>query len=279
MRGLNQRIITAVFFVVVMMGGLFAGRYPFVLLFALITALCLWEFLGLTLESGNQRRDKGRKVLGVILGLSPFILISIYHLGWIQNPTSFITASLLLIFPSIFLIFIYELYTKSENPFTNIAFILLGLFYIGVPFSLVDIIAFRADDFQAKLIFGILLLTWSNDTGAYLVGSLIGKTPLLPRISPNKTWEGSIGGLVVTLGISLLLYRFIGLISFTNWIVLALIVSVFGSFGDLIESMLKRSLGKKDSGNLLPGHGGILDRFDAFIFLIPFAAAYLLWLR
>ena len=120
-------------------------------------------------------------------------------------------------------------------------------------------------------------MTWANDTGAYLIGSQIGRTKLFPRISPKKTWEGSAGGVLVTFLAGYLLSRIFSDISLVDWCVLAGIVSIFGSLGDLVESMLKRSLQIKDSGNLLPGHGGFLDRFDAFIFLLPFAAAYLLW--
>ena len=279
MKGLSQRIITGAIFVLIMMGGIFGGRYPFVLLFAIINALCLWEFFGLTLESAKMKRDAVRKMLGVMMGMIPFVIVTLLNLEIIKQPEAFIALALLFVFPSIFLIFIYELYTKSEHPFTNIAFIILGLVYIGIPFSLVEILAFKEDTFQSELVFGLLLLTWSNDTGAFLVGSNFGKTPLLPRISPKKTWEGSIGGIVVTLLVAVLLYFILSSISMISWIILGIIVSIFGSFGDLIESMLKRSLDRKDSGNMLPGHGGILDRFDAFIFLMPYAAAYLLWIR
>ena len=123
------------------------------------------------------------------------------------------------------------------------------------------------------------MLTWGNDTGAYLIGSVIGKTPLFPRISPKKTWEGSLGGVAVTFIIAWLLSIYTQELTLQTWLVLAGIVSVFGSTGDLIESMLKRSLGVKDSGTIMPGHGGFLDRFDAFMYMIPFAAAYLLWIR
>ncbi|MEO0775984.1 MAG: phosphatidate cytidylyltransferase, partial [Bacteroidota bacterium] len=128
-------------------------------------------------------------------------------------------------------------------------------------------------------VFGLLLLTWSNDTAAYLVGSRIGKTPLFPRISPKKTWEGSLGGVVITFLIAFLISQWFREHSTKQWLVLAGIVAIFGSTGDLVESMLKRSENIKDSGNLLPGHGGVLDRFDAFIFLLPFATAYLLLIK
>ena len=118
-------------------------------------------------------------------------------------------------------------------------------------------------------------MNWVNDSGAYVVGSLIGKTPLYPRISPNKTWEGTLGGVFFCLVTGYIFSLYYTMLSTVDWMVLGAITAIFGSLGDLIESMLKRSVDKKDSGNLLPGHGGMLDRFDAFIFLLPFAAAYL----
>lgn len=278
MRGLLQRAITALFFVGVMIGGLYGGRYSFVLLFAIITAMCLWEYFDMVLSRGNKR-DSIRIFIGIAFGFTPFVLASILQLNLVQFDEQFIIVTSFLFFPFIFLAFIYELFSKSAAPFRNVAFIVLGMIYIGAPFALLDFIAFDDDQFNANIVFGLLALSWSNDTGAYLVGSFIGKTPLIPRISPKKTWEGTIGGFFITFLIAYFLFLIFGDLRLMDWMVLAGIVAVFGSIGDLIESMLKRSTGVKDSGGLLPGHGGVLDRFDAFIFLLPFAAAYLLWIR
>ncbi len=278
MQGLLKRVITAIFFVIVMLGGIYGGQYPFVILFAIITALCLWEFLSITLQK-NQKRDRIRKVIGLIFGMTPFIMVSMLKLNLLNSPENFVLYTSLLCFPIIFLCFIYELFAASEDPFSNVAFIILGMVYIGTPFALVDFIAFDGEQFRANTVFGLLLLTWINDTAAYLVGSQIGKNKLFPRISPKKTWEGSIGGGIFTL----ILAGFLGYIfieqTVVEWVILGAIVVIFGSIGDLIESMLKRSFDIKDSGTLLPGHGGLLDRFDAFIFLVPFASAYILWIR
>lgn len=279
MSGLLQRAVTAVFFVAAMLGGIFGGRYSFVILFALVTGLCLWEFLDLTLQMNNQKRDKVRKLIGLFFGMIPFVLISILKLGFINTPDDFILVASLSIFPLIFMAFVYELFCQSNQPFANLAFIVLGLVYIGIPFAMLDFIAFKDGVFNANLIFGILVLNWVNDTGAYLVGSQIGKTPLLPRISPKKTWEGSIGGAVIGLIFAFILSIFFKELTRGQWITLGAIVILFGSVGDLIESMLKRSFATKDTGTLLPGHGGFLDRFDAFIFSLPFATAYLLWIK
>lgn len=118
-------------------------------------------------------------------------------------------------------------------------------------------------------------MLWTNDTGAYLAGRFFGKHKLFERISPKKTWEGSIGGGILTIGVAFILSVYFTNLDQTNWIVLAILVAVFGGLGDLVESMLKRSLNIKDSGNLLPGHGGILDRFDGLLLSIPFIYSYL----
>lgn len=278
MKGLLKRVITAIIFVVVMLGGLYGGRYSFVILFAVIAGLCLWEFLGMVL-SREHRKDKIRKLIGLGIGLVPFMLATIVQLEFVENKEEFIAIAAFLFSPFVFLGFIYELYTNSTQPFANIAYIILGMFYIGIPFALLDFIAFDGAFFYANIVFGLLLMTWTNDTAAYLIGSQIGKTPLFPRISPKKTWEGTLGGVAVTFLIAYILHHWFSELRLIDWFVLAGIVTVFGSLGDLVESMLKRSIHVKDSGNLLPGHGGFLDRFDAFIFLLPFASAYLLWIR
>ncbi|MGH1435777.1 MAG: phosphatidate cytidylyltransferase [Lewinella sp.] len=278
MQGLLRRGATAAIFVVVMLAGLFGGPYSFVLLFAIITGICLWEYLGMVLIK-DTRRDKIRKIVGLIMGILPVVLSAMTNLEVIKDPETFVIFTSLLFSPFIFMAFIYELFTKSDQPFANIAYIVLGIIYIGVPFALLDFIAFDGEHFYANTVFGILVLTWMNDTGAYLVGSRFGKTPLLPRVSPKKTWEGSIGGGVITFISALILYFTINELRIVDWLVLAAIVSIFASLGDLVESLLKRSVDMKDSGTLLPGHGGLLDRFDGFIFCLPFAAAYLLWIR
>ncbi|MCO6491681.1 MAG: phosphatidate cytidylyltransferase [Phaeodactylibacter sp.] len=278
MKGLLQRGVTALIFGVVMLGGIYGGPYTFVSLFALITALCLWEFFDIVL-SKNRRIDLIRRFLGLGLGLAPFLLAAVLQLELVRDKSLFIAMATLLLFPFIFSAFIYELYTKSEHPFVNVAYIVLGMAYIGVPFALLEFVAFEDGFFYANTVFGLLVLTWFNDTGAYMVGSRIGKTPLFPRISPKKTWEGAAGGAVAAFVAAGLIFAFSRELRLLDWLVLAAIVAVFGNLGDLVESMLKRSVQIKDSGTLLPGHGGLLDRFDAFIFLLPFATAYLLWVR
>lgn len=275
MKGLLTRVWTAIAFVLVVLGGIYGGSYTFVLLFTLITALSLWEFLTIVLDQDSKRANF-RRGLGLLLGLSPFLYIGAWQLGYIEGPF-FLSKAILLYFPLLFLAFIYELFSHSDKPFINLAFLTLGVVYIGVPFALLHFIAFDGHQYFPNIVFGLLLLTWASDTGAYFAGSLLGKTPLFPRISPKKTWEGSIGGVILTLVVGYLLSLVFKDLPLIDWLVVAAIVAIFGPIGDLVESMLKRSLKVKDSGSLLPGHGGFLDRFDAFIFLLPFATVYLLW--
>lgn len=278
MQGLSRRVFTAVFFVSTMSIGLFTGRYTFFALFGIIAALCLWEYLSMVLD-GRSRRDYSRKILAWLLGMIPYVLATLLQLDFISDRDQFVLGAILLFLPATFCLFIYELYTDSKQPFVNLAFILLGVTYIGMPFALLDFIVYDGTYFYSNTVFGLLVLTWVNDTGAFFVGSTLGKRPLFPRVSPKKTWEGLIGGIITTFVFGIVLHLAFREIRLIDWMVLSVIVSIFGTIGDLVESMLKRSVGVKDSGSLLPGHGGMLDRFDTFIFSIPFAAAYLLWIR
>ena len=177
MQGLWRRFVTAVIFVIIMIVGMYTNTHTFSILFLIITGGCLFEFFGMTLDR-RTRRDRVRKGLGIAVGILPFLLISALSLGYVRDSETFIQISSLLFAPFIFTIFIYELYSNSREPFGNIAYMILGLFYIGIPFALVNFIAFDGQTFYYRVVFGLILLTWVNDTGAYLVGSQIGKTPL-----------------------------------------------------------------------------------------------------
>ena len=278
MKALRTRAISAVIFVALIVGGLLGGPYPFLALFTVVTAWCLVEFLKLVLDR-YQRRDRVRIGLGVALGLVPHLIASAVLLGWVPKREDLLAAALLGFFPVVFLIFVYELFAASKRPIENVAMLFTGVIYIGAPFAVLDYIAYQSGRFDWQVVLGILLLTWLNDTGAYLAGSNFGRHKLFPRISPNKTWEGFIGGAIVVMACSQLLALWLDVLRAVDWLALGIIVAVFGSIGDLVESMLKRSINVKDTGSALPGHGGLLDRFDAFIFLLPFAAAYLIFVR
>lgn len=272
-RNLSIRVKTSVIFVITMLAGVFGGGYPFAILFFLITLLCLREFFLLLLPHDNTI-DKIRFYFACTLGMLPYTIIGLVKLGWIDLP-NFQVQQLILGIPLMFLIFVFELFGYAKKPFHHIAYLFTGILYIGLPFSLLHFIAFPFGAYTPKYIISLLLITWINDTAAYLIGLKHGKTPLFPRISPKKTWEGLIGGFSIILILVCILSIANRDLSFMEWTIFALIVSTAGTFGDLIESMLKRSVKVKDSGQLLPGHGGFLDRFDGFLFSIPFAVAFL----
>jgi phosphatidate cytidylyltransferase len=268
---MSRRAGTALIFVIVMIGGIYWSPYTFLLLFGVIAGLSMWEFFHMVLPGGSTRQW-----IGMAIGLYPYLFSAFYHLQWLGPDPSSLGLALLLLVPVFFLLFLYELFSPSEQPFVNLGFYALGIIYIAVPLTLLQFMAFHYQAFDPNIAFGLLLMNWANDTAAYVVGSRFGKTPLFPRISPKKTWEGTLGAIVFTVFLSVGLYYIFGSLKLQDWMILAMIVGIFGSLGDLVESMLKRSFQLKDSGSLLPGHGGFLDRFDGFLFLLPFAATYLL---
>lgn len=278
----QQRATTATVFSAVMLTGLFWNQWSFHLLFLIIATGCIWEFLDMTLPNDNNKNV--RKIIGAIAGFS-FVGINYYAsiqaaIPFSESNVTIITQSekmiQLLLFLSFSLLMI-ELFLKAELPFNNIALIVFSLFYLAVPFSLLTRFATFPlyKYFSPNIVAGMLFLTWANDSFAYIVGSKIGKTPFFLRISPKKTWEGTIGGGVFCMLTAAIISRFFTQLPLVDWLIIGAIIAVFGTIGDLVESLLKRSVGVKDSGNFMPGHGGFLDRFDAFIFCIPFVYGYL----
>lgn len=292
---MKQRIISAILFVVAMLTGVFGGAAAFYALFALITAGCLWELTGLLIPQGYDHR-LWRRLSGVALGTAPFLIFGSKLFGIFPNLEASseisyglfradlmenaipILMTITLLPLAIFLLFILELFLKSARPFENIGHYLVGIAYIGVPFSLLINISYWHGDYAPLRVFGLLLLTWTNDTMAYFIGTFVGRTPFFTRISPKKTWEGTLGGIACTFVVAYALSYWIDDFTRAEWVLLAVCVAVFGTLGDLVESMLKRSADVKDSGAILPGHGGWLDRFDSFIFVLPFAwLALMIW--
>lgn len=181
-----------------------------------------------------------------------------------------------LIFPIVSCLYMIKLYKKFERkPFTNIAYTFLGILYIAVPFSLLNIAVFEEGHYNFEIILGCLLILWASDTGAYFAGTFFGKRKLFERISPKKTWEGFFGGAVLALIFAYGLSWYFHTYDLVQWLMIGLIIIVGGTFGDLVESLLKRSIEIKDSGNSIPGHGGFLDRFDGLLISAPFILAYL----
>jgi phosphatidate cytidylyltransferase len=244
------------------------GKFSYGFIFLLINLIALYEFYALSAASGASPPV----IPSMIAGGAAFMLCFLVSAHLVEPGLLF------LILPLIILIFILALYSDKPDGMRNTAISFLGLVYISLPLSVINFLAFPIGNEHAythRIILGIMTLVWINDSGAYLVGMSIGRHRLFERISPKKSWEGAIGGGVLTLICALWLNQIMGVLGRTDWLILALIVSVFGVFGDLTESLFKRSVGQKDSGKIIPGHGGLLDRIDSILFVMPMAAVYL----
>ncbi len=275
MKNLVQRTITGVLFVAILVGGILFSPLTFGLLFMLITALSVWEFARLV----NQRADVAVNPFITTLG-GVYLFLAIYcYCTEATDARIFIPYLLILIY-----LLVSELYLKQPSPMNNWAYSLMSQLYVALPFALLCVLAFQRNavesdsspiSFNAILPLSVFIFNWSNDTGAYCTGMLFGRHRLFERISPKKSWEGSVGGGIISVIVSLVMAHFFPFLSTLQWVGFALVVVVFGTWGDLVESLLKRQLGIKDSGNILPGHGGMLDRFDSTLLAVPAVVLYL----
>ncbi|WP_321318745.1 phosphatidate cytidylyltransferase [Labilibaculum sp.] len=261
-----KRTLSAAVFAIVLIAGITLHPIGFLAVFLGITLLGTFEFYKLAKKANSSPQF----VTGMLA--AGFLFLALFADLYLN-----ITSIFLLLTVTIVLVPIIELYRKKENPFANIAFTLLGLLYVALPFSLLNYMVFPFNDqqFHYEIILGVFVMIWANDTGAYLVGVNFGKHRLFERISPKKSWEGSIGGAIISLGVAYLYSNFSDDLTTIEWLSTGIIVVLFGSIGDLVESLFKRSINIKDSGNILPGHGGILDRFDAILLVSPMVFVFL----
>ena len=270
MNNFFRRTLTGAWIVIFILGGFWLHPFSFLITGLILLIGTQYEYYTIISATGV----KPRKAAGLLAGISLYIISSLVASAIIP-PRSF-----LFLFPLITLIMILELYAMEDKPFDTLAHTLFPLLYTAVPFSLFPFAAFFREGLESLLphagivfspgiIIGFFLLIWANDTGAYLSGISFGRTCLMERISPKKTWEGFIGGVITAIFVAWLLSRWFGVINTMEWIAVSVIISVAGTYGDLIESMLKRSAGVKDSGSIMPGHGGFLDRFDSTIISFP----------
>lgn len=276
MKNLIVRSVTGLLFVAAIVCS-FLNAVAMIMLFALVTGLTIWEYTGLVNEQENVNTNR---FICTVAGVYFFFAVA----GFCSELTP--TAVFIPYLITIIYLMVAELYAKNPQPVDTWAYTMLSQMWIAVPFSTINILAFPATDgfpvFSCVLPLSVFVFLWLNDTGAYLCGSMLGRHRLFPRISPKKSWEGSIGGAVLVLiaaaviGIVLGKYeQTANILSIPKWMGMGLIVVVFGTFGDLVESLFKRTLGIKDSGNILPGHGGILDRFDSSLMAFPAVVIYL----
>jgi phosphatidate cytidylyltransferase len=289
MKNFIIRTITGVIFVAAIVAS-FLRPEAMVLLFSIVTGMTIWEFTGLVNEREHVTVNR---FICTVAGVYFFYAMTYYcsdlYAG-VAKSVVFIPYLVTVIY-----LLIAELYLKQEDPVQDWAYTMLSQMYIALPFSLLNVLAFTANSsgmvvFNTLLPLSVFIFLWVNDTGAYCVGSLLGRHKLFPRISPGKSWEGSIGGAVFVLAVAYGIgwldnmeiadanhtsSIFAGMLSIPEWLGLGLVVVIFGTWGDLVESLFKRTLGIKDSGSILPGHGGMLDRFDSSLLAIPAAVVYL----
>lgn len=276
MKNVVVRAVTGAIFVAIIVVS-FLRPEAMILLFALITGMTIWEYSGLVNAIENISINR---FISTVAGVYLFLAIAGFCSGITPSGAVFIPYLLTVIY-----LFASELYLKHEQPTHDWAYTMLSQMYIALPFSTVNVLAFNAVPqegvvFNSLLPLSVFILLWVNDTGAYCCGSLFGKHKLFPRISPGKTWEGSVGGALFVVIAALLIAHFSSETPLAQpftlpaWIGLALVVCIFGTWGDLVESLFKRTLGLKDSGHILPGHGGMLDRFDSALLAFPAVVVY-----
>jgi phosphatidate cytidylyltransferase len=264
-----QRAITGAIFVLVLLSCISFNQYTFSGLFFLITIIGIKEFYTIAKIGDN----KPQPIYGTFLASLMFALF-FADAFFIHN-----SRVILLLIPFVYVLFFSELYLKKAAPFRDIAYTVIGLVYVALPFSLLNYMVHQnmyVSSYEPTILLGMIFMIWANDTGAYLSGRFFGKKKLFERISPKKTWEGAIGGGLMALLTAYIVSVFYNNLASEHWYAIAVIVVVAGNFGDLIESLYKRSKNIKDSGTMLPGHGGILDRFDSLLYATPFVFSYLI---
>jgi len=264
---MRTRAVTGFFFVIVMLGSVLLGPYPFSIFYLVLSVFCLREFYRLLKKSGIRPNIQ----TGLVNGFCIYMIFAAVVFD--ENLT--VNKLLVILTITISAIFIQELFKESPSPFVNISYTLAGLVFVCLPFTFFHAIAFLNNHFNAHYPLSFLLLLWANDTGAYLVGRSFGRTKLFERHSPKKTWEGFAGGVLISCIVALIISYYFKELTWFQWIIEAVLISFFGTLGDLIESMFKRSINVKDSGEILPGHGGLLDRFDGLLLAAPIVYTYL----
>lgn len=262
---LQQRVIAAVVGVAIILSAILYGDWTFMLLFCAISILTQLEFYKLLGLDGNQPLA----YYGTLCGVSISILTFLVEKGVWAFENYF------LISPLATMIFFIKLYKKDDlKPFQNIAFTFLGIIYVAIPFALLSVLALRGGTYNYEIVLGCLFLLWASDSGAYFAGTYFGKRKLFERISPKKSWEGAIGGALAAAVVAFVLGLYFKTYQPWHWYCIGAIIVVAGTLGDLVESLFKRSIAIKDSGSVIPGHGGFLDRFDGLLLSTPFIVTF-----
>ena len=267
-----KRSIFGVLFLAVMLGGLLFNRWAFSILFSFISFVMLEEFYRMTMGNSYKRLQEEAAAYGAAL-------------CFLAGPGLFkgepIYDTLMVGFFFVIFLMVSSLFVKDHTDFLKTGFLYAGLLYIGLPLTLSNVIVFKEGEFSGLLMVAFFCIIWASDVGAYCFGLLLGQkvwpAKLCPTISPKKSWAGYIGGLLTAM-LAGAIINWTGLVSIpmVHCLAMAAIMHVMGVFGDLFESLWKRAAGIKDSGNIIPGHGGLMDRFDSALFAIPAGYIYLL---
>lgn len=261
-----QRTLTGLVFIIAVMGAALGGQWLLGALFLFFTFFGLYEFYQITQPTDS---NSGRKWLDVIIGVCVFSLL-FYTSG--DDSKAYL---LWFLIPVFVIRFCIELFRKEPKSISELAIPVFAWIYVAVPFAMLNALAHATGEYEAKLVIGFFLILWTNDTGAYLSGRMLGRTKLFERISPKKTWEGLAGGVILSMVVAAVISNYFTALELENWLVIAVIIAVFANLGDLFESYIKRLYGVKDSGKIIPGHGGVLDRFDGLLLSLPLVIAYL----
>lgn len=262
---LAQRSIVGLIFSAAVIGCAYWGPLANGMLFLFFAAVGLYEVYELL---KHQQSNAPRWFKGMSVGTVLYMLVFLVQTDTVQ-PVWFWILPLL-----VAIIFVAELIKLDHLTLTNLAITIFGWIYVVLPLSLVNVLPTLQGTYDPILMIGFFLVLWANDTGAYITGKYLGKRKLYPEVSPNKTWEGLIGGSLVAFAAAYALFRYTVTLELRDWLVMAAAVAVFGNLGDLFESHLKRNFGVKDSGHIMPGHGGVLDRFDGLFLSLPVFLAY-----
>lgn len=264
---LQKRLITGFsgFFIIMM--AITTNAWTFFALFGGLVFFMMLEFYKMAQKAGYRPNI----FWGILLGLMIYIFVFLTAMNLVA------TRYFLILYPLFSILFIYKLYQKSEtNPFVDIAFTFLGIAQIAFPISMLSLVVLETGTYNYRIILGIFFLIWIHDIAAFFGGKFFGKNQLFPRVSPNKTWEGSISGVIAAIAMVFILnYSYKGL-AILEWMGVAILVIIVGTYGDLVMSLYKRSIKIKDASGAIPGHGGFLDRFDGLLLASPFIVAYLL---
>ncbi len=260
------RVFTATIGALIIVLAIVKGQWTYFAVILIIATLAQREFYRIVKSPGARPLKNWGTILGIFLVSCSFLSFSgQISFDWL---TIFIPVGMAT--------FVFKLFQKNETgPFIGTAFTWLGIIYVALPFSMMHVVGFARGTYDFQLVLGCLLLHWAHDVGAYFVGVRYGRTKLFERLSPKKSWEGLLGGTLLTIIVILVGSIWADSLQLWQWMAIGLLVVVAGTLGDLVESQLKRSLALKDSGRSIPGHGGFLDRFDGLLISTPFIAAFL----